>query len=168
MNNKPRMTKDIVPDDFTLSLALVDALPVLLFGVNCIIIGSLFSSPLFILGAALCVLGGAGKVLWKIIVVIKKRNVWFLFVQMRILMPIGFLMMVAALIARHSELSLAAIWAGLTSMPAGIFFALGVLGMILMSLFAVKLNNSDLKANWIEQLTNGASQLAFLIGLLLI
>lgn len=32
MSDKVKMTKDIVPEDFTLSLAIVDALPVLFFG----------------------------------------------------------------------------------------------------------------------------------------
>ena len=32
MEQKPKMTKDVVPEDFSLSLALIDALPVLLFG----------------------------------------------------------------------------------------------------------------------------------------
>ena len=32
MSNKPKMTKDTIPENFTLSLAFVDALPVLFFG----------------------------------------------------------------------------------------------------------------------------------------
>ena len=49
-----KMTKDTVPEDFTLSLALVDALPVLFFGASMILIGIMFASSLFILGAVLC------------------------------------------------------------------------------------------------------------------
>lgn len=46
MSNKPKMTKNTVPDDFTLSLALVDALPVLFFGGSMILTGMLFGSVL--------------------------------------------------------------------------------------------------------------------------
>ncbi|MDO4809343.1 MAG: hypothetical protein Q4A04_05205 [Eubacteriales bacterium] len=54
MSNKPKMTKNTIPENFTLSLALVDALPVLFFGGSMILIGLLFGSPLFLIGAALC------------------------------------------------------------------------------------------------------------------
>ena len=54
MSNKPKMTKDTIPGNFTLSFALVDALPVLFFGGSIFLIGILFGSPLFLIGAALC------------------------------------------------------------------------------------------------------------------
>jgi len=165
---KQRMTRDIVPEDFTLSLALVDAIPVIFFGINFALLGQRFGNLLFILGAILCLFAGACKVLWKITVVCRRRNVWWLFLQMRILMPIGFLMMIAALIVNRASLSASAILAGLLSFPSVIFFALGFALMILMCVFAVKLNNSDLRANWIEQLTNGIAQISFFIGILLL
>lgn len=87
------MTKDIVPEGFTMGLVLVDALPVIFFAGSMFLIGQRFSSALFMLGALFCLVGGAGKVLWKTIVVLKKKNIWPLFVQMRILMPLGFLLM---------------------------------------------------------------------------
>ncbi len=61
MRNKPKMTKDTIPENFTLSLALVDALPVLIFGGSMILTGLLFGSPLFLIGAALCFWAGAAK-----------------------------------------------------------------------------------------------------------
>ena len=84
---KPKITKDTLPEDFTLLLALTDSLPVIFFGACMLLIGRRFSSLLFMAGALLCLIGGAGKVLWKIIVVLQKKNVWPLFIQMRILMP---------------------------------------------------------------------------------
>ncbi len=45
-----KMTKDIVPEDFTLGLVAVDAIPVILFGVNCILIGRRLGSVPFIFG----------------------------------------------------------------------------------------------------------------------
>lgn len=162
------MTRDIVPEGFTLTLAFVDALPVLFFCASMMVIGRLFSSLLFLTGAMLCFVAGVAKVLWKVIVVLKRKNIWFLFLQMRILMPIGFCLMLISLIVKHSEISLAGIGAAFMSMPSLIFFVIGILGMVLMMVFAAKLDSSDVKANWIEQLTNGIAQAAFFVGLLLI
>ncbi len=165
---KTKMTRDIVPEGFTLSLALIDALPVLFFCASMIVISRLFSSNLFLIGALLCMIAGAAKVLWKIIVVLKKKNIWFLFLQMRILMPIGFVFIVISLIMKRSEISLAGMGRAFMHMPSMLFFVIGILGMVLMMVFAVKLDSSDVKANWIEQLTNGIAQAAIFIGLLLL
>ena len=162
------MTKDTLPEDFTLGLAIVDALPVLLFGGSMIMIGLLFGSVLFLLGAALCFWAGAAKVLWKIIVVTKKKNIWWLFLQMRIVMPIGFALMLLAAILNLKAIHLTAVLAAIVSMPSVIFFAIGVLGMVLMGIFAAKLDSADVRSNWIEQLTNTAAQASFFIGILLL
>lgn len=163
-----KMTKDTVPENFTLSLALVDALPVLFFGGSMILIGSLFGSVLFMVGAVLCFWAGAAKVLWKVIVVIRKKNVWWLFMQMRIVMPAGFAMMLLAVILNRSFITLPAVFAAIVSFPSVIFFAIGVIGMVLMGVFASKLDSSDVRSNWIEQLTNGAAQAAIFVGILLV
>lgn len=166
--DKPKMTKDIVPEDFTISLALVDALPVLFFGGSMILLGMLLKSPLFIIGAALCFWAGAAKVLWKIIVVLKKKNIWWMFMQMRILMPIGFAMMILGVILNLKAINMSAVFAAIVSLPSVIFFVIGVVGMVLMGVFAKKLDSSDVRSNWIEQATNGVAQGCFFIGILLI
>lgn len=162
-----KMTKDTVPEDFTRGLVVVDAIPVILFGMNCILIGRLLDSVPFIFGAVLALVSGALKVLWKLIVVIKRRNIWPLFLQMRIAMPIGFAVMllgfVLVLVFRREILT--GIHFGI---PSLICFGIGLLGMILMGVFAAKLDSSDKKSNWIEQITNAVSQAAILIGLCVI
>ena len=165
-NNK--INKNTIPEDFTLRLVLVDALPVIFFGASAVVISLLFQSSLFLLGALLCLIGGAGKVLWKLIVVLKKKNIWPLFIQMRILMPIGFLMMIISLIVNRSRVHLSSIAAGFCSFPSIILFIIGIAGMCLMIVFSVKLDSSDLKSNWIEQLTNGIAQAAIFLGLILL
>jgi len=40
--------------------------------------------------------------------------------------------------------------------------------MIMMIVFAVKLDRSNVKSNWIEQITNGIAQGCFFVGLLLV
>ena len=166
MSNKPKMTKDTIPENFTLSLALVDALPVLFFGGSMILIGLLFGSPLFLIGAALCFWAGAAKVLWKIIVVTKKKNVWWMFLQMRIVMPIGFGLMILAVILNRNAVDLSAVFTAVISLPSVLFFAVGLIGMVLMGVFATKLDSADVHSNWIEQLTNGVAQAAIFMGIL--
>ena len=166
MSNKPKMTKDTIPENFTLSLAFVDALPVLFFGGSMILIGLFFGSPLFLIGAALCFWAGAAKVLWKIIIVAKKKNAWWMFLQMRIVMPVGFAMMLLAVILNRSTINLSAVFAAVVSLPSVLFFALGVIGMALMGVFAAKLDSTDVRSNWIEQLTNTIAQAAIFTGIL--
>ena len=168
MSNKPKMAKDTVPENFTLSLAFVDALPVLFFGGSMILIGLLFGNPLFLVGAALCFWAGAAKVLWKIIVVTKKKNVWWMFLQMRIVMPVGFVLMILAVILNRNAINLSAVFAAVISLPSVLFFAVGVIGMVLMGVFAAKLDSADVRSNWIEQLTNAIAQAAIFVGILLL
>ena len=51
-------------EGFTLALALVDAIPVLSFGIAMVIIAARFQSMLFMLGASLSVIAGCCKVAW--------------------------------------------------------------------------------------------------------
>ena len=165
---KQKMTKDVVPEGFTLSLALTDAIPVLFFGASMVVVSFLFSSRLFLFGALLCLVAGAAKVLWKIIVVLRQKNIWLLFIQMRILMPIGMLIMIAAVILKKSSVDFSGILSSALSFPPVIFLGAGVLGMILMTVFAFTLDSSSAKANFTEQLTNGIAQVCFFTGLLLV
>lgn len=162
-----RMTKDTVPEGFSVSMALVDLLPVVFFGLSAMTAGTLFRSTLFVAGALVCLISGVVKVLWKLIAAVSGRNIWPMFVQMRILMPLGFLAMLAALSVDRAKLSGAAVIAGLVRFPACIFFAAGALGMALMLVFAFCRDSSDAKVNWQEQTVNALAQLSILIGLLL-
>lgn len=87
---------------------------------------------------------------------------------MRIVMPIGFALMIFAVILNLKTIDLAAVFAAVLSLPSVIFFAVGVIGMILMGVFASKLDSSDVRSNWIEQLTNTAAQAAIFVGILLL
>ena len=162
------MTKDTVPEGFSVSMALVDLLPVIFFGLSAMRAGQLLRSALFVAGAAVCLLSGAVKVGWKLIAAVSKRNIWLMFVQMRVLMPAGFLMMLTALAAARGRLNGEAVLAGLTGFPACLFFLAGALGMAMMVFFAFRMDSSDPKVNWMEQTVNSLAQLCFLIGLLLV
>ena len=101
---KNRMTKDTIPEGFSVKLALVDLIPVVFFGLSAVRVGRLFHSALFIAGAALCLVSGIVKVLWKGIVAVSGRNVWPLFVQMRVAMPVGFALLLAAISKQKTAL----------------------------------------------------------------
>lgn len=60
-NNK--MTKDTVPEGFSVVMALVDLIPVVFFGLSAVRVGRLFQSALFVTGALICLLSGVVKVL---------------------------------------------------------------------------------------------------------
>lgn len=163
-----RMTKDTIPEGFTVPLVIVDMIPVVFFCLSAFRVGRLICSKIFVAGAIICLLSGLIKVLWKFIAAVKRKNIWPLFLQMRIAMPVGFLLLAVALLIDRSHYSLALVLSVLTGFPSVIFFSLGAIGMILMSVFAFKLDSSDPKSNWIEQITNSLAQICFFVGLLLV
>lgn len=119
---KKRMTKNTVPQGFSVPMALVDLISVVFFGLSAVRAGSLFRSVLFVAGAVICLISGVVKVLWKLIAAVSQKNVWPMFVQMRVLMPLGLLTMLLALAVDRTRLDGAAMLAGLTRFPACIFF----------------------------------------------
>lgn len=166
MSNK--MNKNVVPENFTLGLVIVDAIPVVFFGASMIVAGMILNNVGFMIGALLCLFAGVCKVIWKLIVVLKRKNIWWLFMQMRIVMPIGMLVMILSVLLLKSTVSLPEIWAKVCSLPACIFFIAGLIGMGMMIVFAFTLDGSDVKSNWIEQITNGFAQGFFFVGLLIV
>ena len=166
--NNTKMTKDIVPENFTVLLALIDAIPVLFFGASMIAVSLIFDSVLFLIGAVICTLSGTIKVLWKIIVAVKKKNVWWMFIQMRIFMPLGFVILIVSLFVDRTRINISGVWQAVKSFPSVIFFVAGLLGMLLMGIFTFALDSTNVKANWIEQLINGIAQICIFIGLLIV
>lgn len=166
MGKNKKINKDVVPENFTVGLSLVDLIPVVLFGISFIILGSRVKSLLFISGAAVCLVSGFIKVLWKLIVCLKNKNIWPLFLQMRIAMPTGFLMIIISLFVDAEKINYNLVLQSILSLPACIFFIIGIAGMILMGVFSVKLDSSDVKSNWIEQITNSFAQCFILLGII--
>ena len=161
------MTKDTIPQDFTLGLALFDALPVILFGMGTWILWKMTGNTIVLAGAVICFLSGILKVLWKIIVVIKRKNVWPLFVQMRIGMPAGFVLLILGMILSFAAGDLSFFLRGLLRPMPLLFFVISVIGMTGMILCSSKLDPSDVRANWIEQGCNTVAQGGFFMSMLL-
>lgn len=162
------MTRDIIPDDFSLGLAIFDGLPVLFFGIATIMLGSLLRNPLFLMGAFMCFFAGVCKVLWKIIVVIKRKNIWWMFMQMRIVMPVGLLMMVLSFLISWRKPEVRESLHNIIVFPVNCFFIAFLVGMVLMMIFAFTLDGAKAKNNWIEQITNALAQFAFILGIVLL
>lgn len=155
-----------VPQDFTLALALTDAVPVIFFGGNMILAGLLFASRIFLFGAFLCLFAGIAKVLWKFIVALKKKNIVWLSMQMRILMPIGFISMISGIVVSRKSIAFETIGRAAMSFPSVLFFAVGIAGMLAMAVMMFALDGKKKKSNIIEQATNSIAQISFFIGLL--
>ena len=145
-------------EDFPLSLALFDALSVIFFSFAMILIAMRFRNVFFIKGAVLCTVSGSGKVVWKIMIAGTKKDISILSKQLRVLMPVGLLLMLIGVIMGISH--------SICTFPSLLFFLITLAGMICMSVFAVKLDGTKLRSNWIEQITNAFAQGCFLLGVL--
>ena len=169
-NNQKSDLGNPVPEGFTVGLATVDALPVMIFGMSAVLLGVKLKNAVFVIGAIVMLLSGIVKVLWKYIVALRKKNIRWMSVQLRIAMPLGLLLMLGAgvyeIVNRRKNgigFSLSAI-----SGVSKICFILGGIGMCMMTIFAFCLDSSKARSNWIEQITNLVAQALFLAGLLLL
>lgn len=154
-------------EGFTLGLALVDAIPVLSFGISMVIIAGRFNSPLFMIGAALSVLAGCCKVAWKLVLGIAKKDLRWLnkpFVPMQ---ATGFLLMLVSFVLGFSKISWNGVLAAVTGVPSVIFFATWIALMAFMGWYRKnRFKNNDAASNWTAQIVNAIGQTCLLLGIL--
>ena len=154
-------------EGFTVGLALVDAIPVLSFGISMVIIAGRFDSPLFMLGAALSVLAGCCKVAWKLVLGIWKKDLRWLnkpFLPMQIT---GFGFIFGSLIAGFGKIDWAAVLAAVTGIPSILFFLAWIGLMGFMGWYRKnKFQNDDAHSNWTAQIINAVGQTCLLLGIL--
>ena len=154
-------------EGFTIGLALVDAIPVLSFGISMVIIAGRFNSPVFMLGAALSVLAGCCKVAWKLNLGIAQKDLRWLnkpFVPMQ---ATGFLLMVISFVLGFRRISWSGVLAAVTGMPSLLFFLswIGLMGF--MGWFRKhKFRHDDAASNWTAQIINAVGQTCLLLGIL--
>ena len=154
-------------EGFTVGLALVDAIPVLSFGISMVIIAARFRSPLFMVGAALSVLAGCCKVAWKLVLGITKKDLRWLnkpFVPMQ---AAGFLLMLVSFVIGFGKINWANVGAAILSLPSvALFIAwialLGFMGWYRKNRFS----NDDARSNWTAQIVNAVAQTCLLLGIL--
>ena len=154
-------------EGFTIGLALVDAIPVLSFGISMVIIASRFDSPLFMIGAALSVLAGCCKVAWKMVLGIAKKDLRWLnkpFLPMQIT---GFGFILGSLIVGIRKIDWSGVLASVISFPSILLFAawfglMGFMGWYRKNRF----KNDDAQSNWTAQIINAVGQTCLLLGIL--
>ncbi len=154
-------------EGFTVALALVDAIPVLSFGVAMMIIAGRFQSPLFMVGAALSVLAGCCKVAWKMVLGIAKKDLRWLnkpFVPMQ---ATGFLLMLISFGIGFGKINWAGVGAAIIGLPSLLFFIAWIGLMGFMGWYRKhKFSNEDAHANWTAQIINAIGQTCLLLGIL--
>ena len=154
-------------EGFTIGLALVDAIPVLSFGISMVIIASRFDSIVFGAGAILSVLAGCMKVAWKLILGIWKKDVRWLNKRFISMQSSGFLMMMIAIIARSGKIDWPSVGSAILGFPSLLFFIAWIGLMGFMGWFRKhKFSNEDAKSNWTAQLINAIGQTCLLLGIL--
>ena len=159
--------KDSVPKGFTLSMALMDSLPVLFFKISAILIALHFPSLLILIGIFFVILAGLFKVGWKLIISLAHRDIRFFNIQLRYLMPLGFFLSLIALFVDHTKWSVSAIIAHITHFPSCLFFLIGIAGLLYLGYLGKHQDSHDAKANWKEQCINTLSQFCIMLGILL-
>ena len=155
-------------EGFTLALALVDAIPVLSFGISMVIIAGRFDSPLFMIGAVLSVLGGCCKVAWKLVLGITKKDLRWINKPFVPMMATGFLMMVVSFIIGFRKIHWAGVLAAVTGLPSLLFFMAWIGLMCFMGWYRKnRFSRDDAKSNWTAQIVNALGQTCLLLGILL-
>lgn len=154
-------------EGFTVWMALVDAVPVVLFGSSMVLLAGRFGSWLFAAGAVVSTLAGCCKVAWKGILGVSKKNVAWL---NRMHMPgqlTGFALMMASFLVHFRRISWPGVLRAVTGFPAWVFFALWFFLMGTMGWYRKRKFDNSPRANWTAQLINCAAQASLLLALLL-
>jgi hypothetical protein len=152
-------------EGFTLGMAAVDTVPVVLFAAGGAIAAGRLQSVWFVLGVVLCTAAGGCKAGWKYVLALRRQDVPLLQRMFRVLMPSGFGLMLFSVPFAPTA------WGGLAralvSMPSLACLLPGCAGIALMVWFGTGEKHENACANWAEQWTNIAAQGFFLLALLL-
>ena len=154
-------------EGFTVALALVDAIPVLSFGISMVIIAGRFDSVPFLIGAILSVLGGCCKVAWKLVLGITKKDLRLLNKPFVPMMATGFLLILASLVIGWSKIQWADVLSSILSFPSLLFFIAWIGFMFFMGWYRKnRFQNDDAHSNWTAQIINAIGQICLLLGIL--
>ena len=154
-------------EGFTLGLALVDAIPVLSFGISMVIIAGRFNSPLFMIGAVLSVLAGCCKVAWKLVLGIWKKDLKWLNKPFLPMQCTGFCFIFGSLLTGMKRINWQGLLAAVTGFPSIVFFVVWIGLMIFMGWYRKhRFQRDDAHSNWTAQIVNAIGQSALLLGIL--
>lgn len=154
-------------EGFTVGLALVDAIPVLSFGISMVIIASRVDSPIFMIGAALSVLAGCCKVAWKLVLGIWKKDLRWLNKPFLPMQCTGFCFIIGSLLTGMGKIDWAGVLSAAMGIPSILFFAAWIGLMFFMGWYRKnRFKNDDAHSNWTAQIINAVGQTCLLLGIL--
>lgn len=154
-------------EGFTISLALVDAIPVLSFGISMVIIASRFRNPLFIIGAALSVIAGCCKVSWKLVLGIWKKDLRWLNKPFLPMQCTGICFIFGSILTSLGKINWAGVLTAVTGIPSILFFIAWIALMGVMVWYRKhKFKHDDAASNWTAQVINAVGQTCLLLGIL--
>lgn len=149
----------------TAGMTLLDAVPVILFAASMSLMAvffsmkSLWTGLFFGLGALLSFLAGLGKVIWKFLLVTKKKDVSIFKKQFRYLMSSGFLLMlIGAAVYIFKFVTADRLINVFWSFPGTLFLVLGLGNFIAMCVYGAKADMDTTRANWTEEILNTLAQ----------
>lgn len=154
-------------EGFTLSLALLDFVPVAAFGVAVVIVAVAFNSPLFLAGAIISLAAGMCKVLWKLILGSSGKDVKWLNKGFVPAQSAGFLLMLVAAVLNIKRINFAVLGAAVTGMPQLVFFI--AWAGLLSAMVWYKKNRFECysaRANWTAEIINSVGQCSLLAAVL--
>jgi len=153
--------------EFTLGLALFDFIPVLLFLASSLILSAIMHNTVFLIGMMIMVLAGFLKVIWKLVIATKKKDlekINKLFVPMQIT---GFAIVIISMLVTYKDTIIALRMATRNIFPQIIFIILWIVFIGIMIWYKkTKFDKYSLKSNWIAEILNTVMQLCLLIALL--
>lgn len=162
------MGKSTDKQGFTLGLALLDAVPVAAFGADMALLAGPLQSGLFLAGAVISLAAGTCMVIYKLLLAAAGKEIPGLKKAMPIGMSLGWILMIAGLIANRSKIDLRGIWKAVSAPPACIFFLLGILFFAAFIIyFKTGFDADSARDNWIEEILNAGTQVCILIGVVL-
>ena len=154
-------------EGFTLGLALVDAIPVLSFGISMVIVAGRFDSPLFMIGAVLSVLAGCCKVAWKLVLGIWKKDLKWLNKPFLPMQCTGFCFIFGSLLTGMKRINWPGLLTAVTGFPSILFFLAWICLMFFMGWYRKhKFQRDDARSNWTAQIINAIGQSCLLLGIL--
>lgn len=166
--NKNERIKNEKTNEFTVKMALFDFLPCLFFAAGGAALAFLTENVLVIIGVLCAAAAGFCKAAWKLRMALNETDKEILRKLFRILMPVGFGLMVFYAAVNAGRTDWYSVWKTVSAFPQAVFFLICILGMGCMGVFAKKLDQTKAKSNWAEEATNFTAQLSFMIAMFLI
>ncbi len=154
----------------TVGMTLLDAVPVIFFAASMTFVAMFFSAKslaagwIFGTGAFLSFLAGFGKVIWKLLLAVAKKDIQVFKKHFRVLMSSGFVFMLIPSVYYIKKFGSAA-GAGkiFSSIPGIICLLIGLGSFIAMCVYGAKADMDTAKANWTEEILNSVAQIFIFI-----